>query len=1182
MATLELYSGFSNQGWGAYARITYTALDGTVSLTKLEFKAQNSTTAGYGAYYDPEQSRTFTCGGVGKNTTVKFVRIKQTSYYAATLGAGTLTWTGLTGNTVTLNFTVRARSSSPNTLTFNFSIPMSYSTYTINYAANGGSSTPSAQTKTYGTNLSLANAISKSSDSLEGYTVTFNANGGSCSPSSAKSSRTKSYTFSKWQASNGILYDAGGTYIANEGTTMTAQWKDTTTNNNISTPTASWSSSSVTRKVTFNANGGTCNTSNLTSTNTTTHTAQGWYTDPSGGSQKCGNGGSYAPSQNETIYQHWNTQSTGFPNVTLPAASKANDTVYRYTNFNSTTNGGKSDPSQLTSSATRTYTWNGWYTASSGGTYKGKNGNAYAITSSADVLYAQFTGSTPATSSYSSITLPSTSRDSETVRRTVTFNANGGTCNTSSLTSTATRTYTWNGWFTAQSGGTNKGKNGATYTPDASTVTLYAQFTANNPATSAYSTITLPTATRTGYRFKGWGTSSSATTGINDTNYKPESDITLYAVWEEDSPSEVSLDITHVGRTRIRYTCSCKKVTSPSFKIKYSIDNGNTWTEENVGGSGTSRIQLLQNLTPGQRYMIKVVAINSAGTLSTESSARTATTLVDPPTNLNITASNIRYTSADINCSAVGDINGAIDENSYKIYWRKKPTKQLYDMPMKYFDNAWWVRIFYHNNKDGTVLFSTVEECKNTNSENKYSHLDLLETTEYKGSDGKFEFLLNYPVLGENNYNRWRQPKSPHQIFVGEGEKIQEYESEHIGWSGNDWGGMERNNRSTQTISDYTYIDGSVGTVNWWYALGAIQNYPLTEGIGIPGPNSQVITGPVELWVKIDNPKENDMTWGYKTVDKIDGTFNTTIDNLDPWSKYIIFMSVANDGGTSWSKPIEIETYGKKNANIMLKNGWPHNEYQKLDYIQSTGVQWIDTGINPNDYNSHLNIEADIEFTDLTGAWSNGWQTIIGAAYGDDNGTWHWNPQFHLAINTNNKFIIEYPLTDEPTTTDYHSITSDIVADKDRHRVSLLLQEKIQSLKIDGFIKEISDRTIKAQGGPNCNLYIFGRNYKYPTEQYPVAGSAAKMKLYHLTITNADNHTVLKDFYPCRRRSDNKIGLYDTINDIFHPNINNQTDFTAGHIEVWNKGNLLYKEESSWKRIDILYIKKDGHWEKAQ
>jgi uncharacterized repeat protein (TIGR02543 family) len=110
----------------------------------------------------------------------------------------------------------------------------------------------------------------------------------------------------------------------------------------------------------------------------------------------------------------------------------------------------------------------------------------------------------------------------------VTFNGNGGTT-PNALKSTATITYSQTGWFTAASGGTNRGNAGAKYTPSGNE-TVHAQFSST---TGAYSAVTLPTPTRTDYIFKGWSTDPNATSGIIG-SYTPSSDVTLYATWVED------------------------------------------------------------------------------------------------------------------------------------------------------------------------------------------------------------------------------------------------------------------------------------------------------------------------------------------------------------------------------------------------------------------------------------------------------------------------------------------------------------------------------------------------------------------------------------------------------------------------------------------------------------------------
>ena len=133
------------------------------------------------------------------------------------------------------------------------------------------------------------------------------------------------------------------------------------------------------------------------------------------------------------------------------------------------------------------------------------------------------------------LTLSSTkpARNNETATGfTVTFDANDGNCTTNSLTATNTTTYSFKNWNTTSKGtGTSYSPNG-NYTVN-SNATLYAQWT----PTTTNGSITLPTPTRTGYKFLGWNTDSKATTGITGT-YTPTSNIILYAIW---TPNKVNI-----------------------------------------------------------------------------------------------------------------------------------------------------------------------------------------------------------------------------------------------------------------------------------------------------------------------------------------------------------------------------------------------------------------------------------------------------------------------------------------------------------------------------------------------------------------------------------------------------------------------------------------------------------------
>ena len=194
MAQLTQHAKFSGKDWGGYCRVTYTALDGTINITNLEWNATSGTTAKYNAWYGYDQNIKFTCGGSSVYRTIKTVEIKQTGFKHAYLN-DTFSYTGKLSASSFLTFSVRARSNSPYTLSYNFNLPMSYSQYTISYNANGGSSTPASQTKIYGTALTLAGSISRSSSTGTGYTTYFNGGGGSVSASSKVATDTTTYSF---------------------------------------------------------------------------------------------------------------------------------------------------------------------------------------------------------------------------------------------------------------------------------------------------------------------------------------------------------------------------------------------------------------------------------------------------------------------------------------------------------------------------------------------------------------------------------------------------------------------------------------------------------------------------------------------------------------------------------------------------------------------------------------------------------------------------------------------------------------------------------------------------------------------------------------------------------------------------------------------------------------------------
>ena len=199
------------------------------------------------------------------------------------------------------------------------------------------------------------------------------------------------------------------------------------------------------------------------------------------------------------------------------------------------------------------YTFGGWYTASTGGTQVTNGSYTPASPYGAITLYARWSANTNNSITYDG--------------QGATTAASGGSATYTTAAAVATipttaplrSGYTFSGWFTASTGGTQV-TNGS-YTPASpyGAITFYAQWTplTNNAITyngqgattaasggsTTYTTATaiatIPTTAplRTGYTFNGWYTSSTGGTQVTNGSYTPASPygaITLYAQWSAE------------------------------------------------------------------------------------------------------------------------------------------------------------------------------------------------------------------------------------------------------------------------------------------------------------------------------------------------------------------------------------------------------------------------------------------------------------------------------------------------------------------------------------------------------------------------------------------------------------------------------------------------------------------------
>lgn len=183
---------------------------------------------------------------------------------------------------------------------------------------------------------------------------------------------------------------------------------------------------------------------------------------------------------------------------------------------------------------------------------------------------------------------------------TITFDANGGSVNTASKTvylsatyeslPTPTRTgYTFNGWYTAKTGG-SKVTNSSKVT-NASNHTLYAGWTpatykvifnanggtvstANKNVTYDSTYGTLPTPQRTYYTFLGWYTSASGGTKITSSSkVSTAKEHTLYARWKEN-------EWVYVDKLPSSITSSKYEIQYQNIYQKYAESSpGSSWKD---------------------------------------------------------------------------------------------------------------------------------------------------------------------------------------------------------------------------------------------------------------------------------------------------------------------------------------------------------------------------------------------------------------------------------------------------------------------------------------------------------------------------------------------------------------------------------------------------------------------------
>ena len=196
----------------------------------------------------------------------------------------------------------------------------------------------------------------------------------------------------------------------------------------------------------------------------------------------------------------------------------------------------------------------------------------------------------------------------------------------------------------------------------------------------------------------------------------------------------------------------------------------------------------------------------------------------------------------------------------------------------------------------------------------------------------------------------------------------------------------------------------------------------------------------------------------------------------------------------------------------IYKNGiWTQNEfnerllpdgYTQLEYIESTGTQYINTG-----YIIQSNCAAKYKFlitNNLLGS-------CIGGVYNNGNDIY-----FGLIRTADSKLNYRYKA-------DFY-LSNTIMELNKEYEVEVILNQNIQYLIINN-IREANSTNTNLINNNTLPLTLFNTN---GLSQF-LTGKIYYFKLYQ-------NDKLVRDFIPALRNSDNIAGLYDLVNDVFYTN----------------------------------------------
>lgn len=228
---------------------------------------------------------------------------------------------------------------------------------------------------------------------------------------------------------------------------------------------------------------------------------------------------------------------------------------------------------------------------------------------------------------------------------------------------------------------------------------------------------------------------------------------------------------------------------------------------------------------------------------------------------------------------------------------------------------------------------------------------------------------------------------------------------------------------------------------------------------------------------------------------------------------------------------------------LLFKKGRLPIGYEEVEWIESVGQLYINTGITPSNQTKieiKYRLYNENSYNSVFGS-KTGYNFFVNRGQLSNNNAYYWTNSSYNVLGVFSQTNYNITIFDVPNR--YIS-------------------------NFNGDNSSTSRTNITFNYFPNIPMYVFARN-----NNGSVAYASDNMRLWYFKIWSGN--TLVRDFIPCYRTSDKEIGLYDLINNTFYPKTGGTGIFIA--TEPFNKFQQVEWIESDGNQwidtgLDMNYI----------